>query len=87
MFGLIALCLCGGVVVAVVNSSPRLGFGTDSVWVCGGANLRGRFRIGFGWASNLVGIAHVQIALSHTLCGYLPRPLFLSPYGTLIFHR
>ncbi len=85
LLGLMVLCLCSGALVSLLYLSPQLSFSTDSVWACGGVNLGRHFRIGFGWASNLVGIVPIQVALSHSVCGYVPRPPFLPSYGSRIY--
>ena len=59
----LALCLSGVLAVAAWVEVPAVHGSTDYIYICAGVNLRGRFRIGVGWASNLSSMVTVTIAL------------------------
>jgi hypothetical protein len=81
----LTLCLFSGVLAAAWIKSPLLHGSADFIYACAGVNVRGRFRIGLGWASNLAGLTPLYVSLPQTVCGYLPRPHFLAEYGTRIY--
>jgi hypothetical protein len=83
----LAACLGSGLVVGAWVELPQVNGQAEYVYLCAGANLYGRFRVGYGYASNLAGMIPVTTALPQALCGYWPRPpfLFQGSFGLHIF--
>ena len=81
----LTLCLGSGLLAAAWVEVPALHGSADYVYACAGVNLYGRFRIGVGWSYNLAAMVQVTIALPQNMCGYWPRPPFLSAYGYQIY--
>jgi hypothetical protein len=81
----LTLCLASVIFAGAWLKSPALHGSADYIYSCAGFNVRGRFRVGMSWNSNLAGLTPLYAAMPQIACGYYPRPFFVPPYGLWIF--